>query len=147
MSASREPPRKEFLGKEAASRIAPEESATGLLSRLLDDATALVRNEIALAKAEFQQALSNTKTAAGSFALGGAVVVAGCLTLVAAAILALAKIMQPWAAALIIGALLVLVGVVMLMAAKKSLGGPVMRLDQTQKSLRADAAVVTRRTT
>jgi hypothetical protein len=132
--------------EDAVKRRVADDSASGLLSRLLDDATALVRNEIALAKSEFHEMIGNIKTAIGAMGMAAAILVAALLTLVAAAVLALAQVVEPWLAALIIGALLGVVGMAMLSAARKTLASPETRLDQTQKSLRADAAVVARRT-
>ena len=79
------------------------ESAASLLSRLVGDCTALVRNEIALAKAELAE--STTRAKAGVAALIGAVatLLAGSLALIAAIILGLAEVMEPWLAALIVG--------------------------------------------
>ena len=130
----------------SSTRTAADDSAGGLLSRLLDDATALLRNEIALARCELQDAVSNFKTAAAATGLGAAVLFVGLLTLVASGVLALAMVLEPWLAALIVGALLTGIGAVMLMSAKRALSAPSAHLDQTQKALRADAAVVTRRT-
>ena len=128
------------------NRTSSEDSAGGLLSRLLEDATALVRNEIALARCELQDALGNLKTAAAATGLGAAVLFVGLLTLVAAGVLALALVMQPWLAALLVGVLLTVIGAVMLVGGKRALAAPSARLDHTQKALRADAAVVARRT-
>ena len=66
------------------------DSAAGLLRRLLDEASTLVRKEIALARVEISEALSEAKVAAISMASGGAVLFAGLLVLLAAAVLALA---------------------------------------------------------
>ena len=70
-------------------------SVTGLLTRLMDDAMALARNEIALAKAEARGALQDFKLSIGPFAIAAGVLLAGALTLVAALVLALAEVMRP----------------------------------------------------
>lgn len=123
-----------------------QEPATSLLSRLLSDATALVRNEVQLAKAELRETTSTLKAGIAAIAVGGAVLLAGVLALITAVILALAQVVEPWIAALIVGATLAIVGLVMLQAAKKKLEPGALMLDRTQTSLKRDAQVVARRT-
>ena len=123
-----------------------QESATNLLSRLVNDITALFRNELALAKAEFSKAATNAKLGVAGMAAGAAVLLAGALSLVAAAILGLAEVIEPWLAALIVGVALGVIGFVMLQSAKKKLEPSALSLERTQHSLRRDAEVVARRT-
>lgn len=122
------------------------ESTAGLLSRLVGDFAALVRNEVALAKAELSE--STTRAKAGLAALIGAVstLLAGSLALVAAIILALAKVMEPWLAALIVGVVISAAGVVLLFGAKKKLVPPHIEIDRTRASVRHDVDVLARRT-
>jgi xanthine/uracil permease len=125
---------------------APTDASAGaLIGRLFDDATSLLRNELALAKAEILSAAQDMKVAALSLAAGAAVVVAGALTLVAAAVLGLATIVEPWLAALIVGLGLTLIGVVLLTTARRKIKGP-STLEKTRSSLDRDASVVARRT-
>jgi hypothetical protein len=122
------------------------ESTKGLLSRLFGDFAALLRNEVNLAKAELTQ--STTRAKAGLVSLIGAVstLLAGSLSLVAAIILALAKVIEPWLAALIVGLAITAVGVVLLMGAKKKLTSPHIEIDRTRASVRNDMDVLARRT-
>ena len=85
------------------------ESTPGLLSRLFGDFTSLLRNEIALAKAELADSTDRAK--AGLAALIGAVatLLAGSLVLVAAIVLGLAEVVEPWLAALIVGVVIIAV--------------------------------------
>jgi hypothetical protein len=124
----------------------PDEPTSGLLSRLLNDSTALAKNEIALAKAEFSNSLTELKLGIASFATAGAVLLAGFLALLAAAIIALTNVMPWWAAALLAGVALSAVGLLLLVAAKRKLTGSAGELQRTQDSLHKDAAVVARRT-
>jgi ABC-type enterochelin transport system permease subunit len=121
--------------------------ASALVSRLLDDATALVRNELALAKAEMLKAANTFKQSLIAMAGGGFVLLCGVLTLIAAAVLGLSLVMAAWAAALIIGALLAIAGIVMVQAAKRKFADPSLTLAETKESLRKDAAVAARRDT
>lgn len=122
------------------------ESAAGLLSRLFGDFAALLRNEVALWKAELAE--STTRAKAGVAALIGAVatLLAGTLALVAAVILGLAKVMEPWLAALIIGVLITVVGGVLLVGARKKLVPPHIEIDRTRAAVRHDVDVLARRT-
>jgi uncharacterized membrane protein len=125
---------------------AEQGSVAGLLTRLMDDAVALAKNEIALAKAEARGALNDVKKSIAPFAIAGGVLLAGALTLVAALVLALAEVMQPWLAALIVGVVLLLFGWMLLKAVQRNLANIGSRLDRTQNSLQKDATVVARRT-
>lgn len=125
---------------------AEQESAANLLSRLVSDLTALMRNELALAKAEFSKAATNVKLGIAGMAIAGVVLLAGALSLITAAILGLAEVMEPWLAALIVGVALGIIGFVMLQSAKKKLEPSNLAMERTQHSLRRDAEVVARRT-
>jgi hypothetical protein len=122
------------------------ESAASLLSRLVGDCTALVRNEIALAKAELAESTARAK--AGVAALMGAVatLLAGSLALIAALILGLAQVMEPWLAALIVGVAITAVGFFLLQAARKKLLPPHLEIDRTRAAVRNDVQVLARRT-
>jgi hypothetical protein len=121
------------------------DSTAGLFSRLLNDVTALLRNEAALAKAELMEAMVETRRGVGAVAVGGAAVFVGVLALAAAAILALSNVMQPWLAALIVGLVLGVIGWVMLSSAKKKLSLNAFGMPRTRDSLRKDATTATRR--
>jgi len=122
------------------------ESTPGLLSRLFGDFTSLLRNEIALAKAELADSTNRAK--AGLIALIGAVatLLAGSLVLVAALILGLAEVMEPWLAALIVGVVITVVGIVLMITAKKKLLPPHVEIDRTRAAVRSDVDVLARRT-
>jgi hypothetical protein len=122
------------------------QSTGGLLSRLFGDFTSLVRNEIALAKAELADSTNRAK--AGFAALIGAVatLLAGALVLVAALILGLAEVMEPWLAALIVGVAISVIGIVLMVAAKKKLLPPHVEIDRTKAAVRSDVDVLARRT-
>lgn len=70
------------------------DSATGLLSRLVDEVSTLLRKELSLAKAELSEAINQAKLGAISLAAGGAVLFASLLVLLAAAALALAHMVS-----------------------------------------------------
>jgi Putative Actinobacterial Holin-X, holin superfamily III len=122
------------------------ESAATLLSRLVGDCAALVRNEVALAKAELAE--STTRAKVGLAALIGAVstLLAGSLAIVAAIILGLSNVMEPWLAALIVGVAISAVGVFLLQGARKKLVPPHLEIDRTRAAVRNDVEVLARRT-
>lgn len=120
-------------------------STVNLLGRLLDDATALLRNEVQLAKAEFLAVINELKVRTAAMAAGTGMMAVGALTLVAAAVLALAEVVPPWAAALIVGAALLLIGWLMVAAARKRLGFNEKPMARTKESIERDADVVARR--
>jgi hypothetical protein len=119
------------------------DSATGLLGRLIEDVTALLRNEIALARAEIMESGQRAMGGVGAVAIGGGVLLAGGLTLVAALVLGLAEYMEPWLAALIVGAALAAIGYAMLVAGRRRLDPSNLKLDRTKQSLRKDKDTVT----
>lgn len=126
-----------------SGRSLDDESAPGLLGRLIDDVTRLFRNELALARAETMEAAHRAKAGVGAVAAGGAVLLVGALALVAALILGLAEVMAPWLAALIVGAVLAAIGYVMVQGGVKRLDPSNFKLDRTAESLRKDKDTVT----
>jgi hypothetical protein len=121
------------------------ESTAGLLRRLLNEVSTLYRKEIALAKAEISEALSEAKLAAISLASGGAFLFAGILVLLAAAVLALAHVVSDWLAALIVGGVVAIIGFAMIQAGKKKLDPSPFKPDRTQHALQKDKEMVQRR--
>lgn len=123
-----------------------QESAAALLGRLVSAFAELVRNEVALAKAELSE--STTRAKGGLVALIGAVstLLAGSLAIVAAIILGLAKVMEPWLAALIVGVAISIVGFFLLYGARKKLVPPHIEIDRTRTAVRQDVEVLARRT-
>ena len=121
------------------------QSATTLLGRLISAFTELVRNEVALAKAELSE--SSTRAKAGIVALIGAVstLLAGALALVAAIILGLSKVMEPWLASLLVGVVISVVGLFLLRGARKNLVPPHLEIERMRTAVRQDVEVLARR--
>jgi len=127
------------------TEVRERESAVGLLRRLVDEFTVLFRKEIALAKAEVAQGFSQVKAGAISMASGGAVLFAGFLVLLAAAVLGLSNVMPDWLAALIVGAVVSIIGFVMINSGKNKLDPAVLKPERTQHALQKDKEMVERR--
>lgn len=108
---------------ELRQRSAEERSVGELFGELSQDMALLVRQEAQLAKTEMQQKLSKVTTDLVSLATGGFVAYLGAFALVTAVILLLIDPIgiKPWLAALIVGALLAIVGWVMLQKGLKDL--------------------------
>jgi uncharacterized membrane protein YqjE len=130
----------------SARGVPDQESTAGLFSRLINDAIALLRSEVELAKSELSQAATNAKLGLAALGVATVVLLAGALALVAALILGLAEVMAPWVAALIVGAVLAVIGVIMLAAAKRKFAATAPPLPRTQSSLQQDANLIARRT-
>ena len=127
------------------TEVRERESAVRLLRRLVDEFTVLFRKEIALAKAEVAQGFSQVKAGAISMASGGAVLFAGFLVLLAAAVLGLSNVMPDWLAALIVGAVVSIIGFVMINSGKNKLDPAVLKPERTQHALQKDKEMVERR--
>lgn len=123
-----------------------QESAASLLSRLVGDCAALVRNEIALAKAELSESTTRAKAGVAALIGAAATLLAGSLALIAAIILGLAEVMKPWLAALIVGVAISAIGFLLLQAARKKLLPPHLEIDRTRNAVRHDVQVLARKT-
>lgn len=124
------------------TQVRERESAIGLLRRLIDEFTVLFRKEIALAKAEVTQGFSQVKAGAISMASGGAVLFAGFLVLLAAAVFGLSNVMPDWLAALIVGAVVISIGFVMIYSGKNKMDPSVLKPEKTQHALQKDKEMV-----
>src|SRR5579859_6472779 len=79
------------------------QSVATLVQRLCHELATLFRQELALVGSELIRTLGKTLTAVATAAAGGAVLFAGLLLLLTAAVLGLSHIMAAWLAALLIG--------------------------------------------
>jgi len=126
-------------------RPAPEEapahrSVAALLSDLAGETSLLVRQEIALLKAELNAKLARAGLGAGAIAAGGLIAFSGWLALVAAAIIGLSYVLAPWLSALIIGAFVIAIGAAMVLFGKSRLNAEALVPRRTLNSLREDEA-------
>jgi uncharacterized membrane protein YqjE len=120
-------------------------STTELLRRLTEQLVTLFRQELRLATAELSQALTKLLSGVISAAAGGAMLYAGFLVLLAAAVLGLAVVWPAWLAALAVGAAVTLVGLVLLYRGKKTVDPSSLKPQRTIDSLQQDKDVLTRR--
>src|SRR5258706_9996880 len=88
----------------------PDSSAStaDLIRRATDQLSTLVRDELALARAEMTEKLAHAGKGAGLFGGAGLVSLYGVFGLLAGVVLLLARVMPAWGAALVVGAALLL---------------------------------------
>jgi len=120
---------------------------TEIVQHISRDFQELAKTEAALAKHELSEGLNAAKREAAALALGAAALAGGALALLSAAILALALIMPAWLAALIVGATVSGVGVVLLLTGKSKLARLHLTPDNTLEGLRRDAEAIKRAAT
>lgn len=103
------------------SKPASDASVGELMSQLSTQTSRLVRDEMRLAQKEFQQSVRHAGIGAGLFSAAGVLGLFALATFIAAAVAGLSLVLDVWAAALIVGAvLLVAAGVAALVGRKQT---------------------------
>lgn len=128
---------------EAEERARTQSASLGaLFTELAREVTALVRKESELAKVEMSEKTTKVMGGIASIAMAGAVLLSGFLVLLAAAVFGLNTVlppeMTPWLSALIVGAVVVVIGLIMLQAGRKKLKQENLMPTRTMASLRRD---------
>ena len=114
-----------------------------LLSDLASQVSTLVRREIELARTEIASSLLQVGRGAGLTGLGGVLIHAGFLALLAAGTLGLVQAgIEPWLAALIVGLLVIGVGIVITSIGLKQVQTTDMAPRRTVASIRRDVEYV-----
>jgi hypothetical protein len=121
-------------------QLSQERSVGELFGQLTQDLSLLVRQETQLAKTEIQEKISRASRDFVSLVGGGVVALVGALGLVAAVILLLVDPigLEPWLAALLVGALLAVGGYVMLRGGLRDLRALDPAPRRTVESLKED---------
>lgn len=111
-----------------------------LVKQLAEDSATLVRQEVALAKAEMQENLQHAARDVAMIAIGGGFLLVGLLVLTAFLVAILGDILgdEYWAGALIVGVLFVAVGAVMAKKYMNELKKDDLKPDQTIQTLKED---------
>ncbi|MBD0292243.1 MAG: phage holin family protein [Jiangellaceae bacterium] len=126
-----------------ASGPLEDASLSDLVRRLGDQLTTLVRDELRLAQAEVQAKGKRAGIGAGLFGGAGTLVFYGVGALIAAATLALSLALEPWLAALIVGAVLLAAGGVLGLMGKRKVQEALPPVPQEAvSSVKQDIAVV-----
>src|SRR5215218_3281995 len=98
----------------------PADASTGqLISRLTEQISTLVRDEVRLAQVEVTQKAKRLGVGAGLFGGAGLVAILGLNALITAAILGLANVLPGWLAAIIIAVVLFAVAAVLALIGRK----------------------------
>ena len=117
----------------------------GLFSDLWRETTTLVHDEVELAKADISDKVTQAGRGVGAVATGGAVLFAGFIVLLFAAVGALEMVLPPeqapWLAPLIVGAVVTIIGAVALSSGKKKLQAENLKPTRSIDSLRRDRDV------
>jgi hypothetical protein len=117
-----------------------EERPVGeIVGELWENTEKLVRQELELALAEADRKIERIKTDVVMAAVGGSVMYAGVLSVVAAVILLLSKAIDPWLAAMIVGVVVSGIGFALLQRGKKDLASVDLKPEHTIRSVERTA--------
>ena len=122
-----------------------EQSLGALFADLSNKTTLLIRQEINLAKEEMTEKVKRAALDVVSFLIGAFVAYIGLLALIAAAALALSLVLPAWAATLIVGAVVILVGGVLVWVGVNSLKDINLKPERTIETLKDDVKAVKER--
>jgi hypothetical protein len=125
-------------GFNEAPRGGADRPLTGLLTELAQETTTLVRKEVELAKAEVSEKVTQATSGAISLAAGGMVAFAGVLFLLLALTFYLATMMEPWLAALIVGGVITVIGIILVSMGKSKLSARNLQPNRTIATLQDD---------
>jgi uncharacterized membrane protein YqjE len=112
-----------------------------LFRQLAQDSATLVRQEVALAKAELRENVKSVARDTAKIAVGAVLAAVGALVMVAFLVLLLGDVVgRYWAGALIVGVLFVGIGAILAMGAMKRLKEDKQWLQSEMKQVRRDLA-------
>jgi hypothetical protein len=112
---------------------------TEIVGELWENTEKLVRQELELAMAELDRKVDRLKVDVSMAVVGGAVIYAGLLAIVAGVILLLSKAIDPWLAALIVGVVISGAGFMLLQRGKKDLTSENIVPEKTAQSVQRSA--------
>ena len=104
---------------EEGGPVQEDSSIGGLLRQLGREIPSLMTKELALLKAEAKESVRTTKEGVAAVSTGGAVMMAGLIIVLLAAVYALSNVIEPWAAALLVGVVAMVIGFMMVKAGQK----------------------------
>ena len=100
-------------------RADDDRSVSELVNQLSQQTSTLIRQELRLAQTELQEKGKRVGIGAGMFGGAGLVALYGVGALVAAAIIGIGALLEPWIAAVIVGAVLLAVAGVLALTGRK----------------------------
>jgi uncharacterized membrane protein YqjE len=114
----------------------------GLLRSATTDLVALVRGEVALARSEAKDTMRQVVVALVSLIAGALIAFAALLVLLQALIIALSHVMPPWAASVLVGVVVAIIGFILIRKGESDLSAAELAPTRTTKSLRKDASLL-----
>jgi drug/metabolite transporter (DMT)-like permease len=121
------------------SQVRDDASLGDLFSRLAEESSTLVRQEVQLAKAELRESAQQVGRSVASLLIGGAIAYAGLLAILAAIIVGLGQAGLPWwLAALVVGVVVAIIGYILIARARSGLQAANLVPDRTIKTLKED---------
>lgn len=136
--ATYRPPARAYYDRTANGRPAPERSLSDLFSELSSETSQLVRQEMALARAEMTEKAKDAGRNTALIVAGATLANAAVLALVAAAILGLSLFVTPWVAALIVSAVVALIAGILTYAGVQALREMNPVPERTMQSIEED---------
>jgi xanthine/uracil permease len=110
-----------------------------LIGDFTSDFTTLLRKESQLVRTEFSEKVHQLVRAGGEAAAGAILLLAALLILLQALVLVLAKFMDPALASAIVGAVVAVLGVIMLKAGANAMSAGNLKPDKTIRQVGKDA--------
>jgi ElaB/YqjD/DUF883 family membrane-anchored ribosome-binding protein len=123
----------------------PESRSVGeLLRDLASDSAALVQQELTLARTEAQEKLNQTMAGAAALMAAALLALAGFVVLLQAAVYAIEEFfgLDPWLAAVIVGGVVLVIGLLLLQKARHDLSAQNLAVHRTAANLRKDLNLV-----
>jgi len=117
-----------------------DRSIGALLSDLATESVLLIRQELALLKAELHEKFSRAGQGATALAAGALIAYSGWLVLLAAAVFGLAEVLPTWLATLIVGLAVLGIGAALLLVGKNRFEAGSLTPERTLRTLREDQA-------
>jgi uncharacterized membrane protein YqjE len=109
-----------------------------LIAELSRETTTLVRQELQLAKAEMSQKASRAGKNVGFLVVGGVVTYTGLLAIIAAVIIVLGNVIALWLSALVVGAVIAAVGLILVIKGANTLRQEDPTPQETIETLKED---------
>lgn len=116
----------------------PDASVGELLTRLSAQTSRLVRDELKLAQQEMRESLRHAGKGAGLISAAGLLAFLGAATLIAAAVAALSLALPVWAAALIVGVVLLAAAAVAALVSRREVERVTPPVPRTVENVRED---------
>jgi type II secretory pathway component PulF len=116
------------------------------LRGLVDDFAHLAKQQVELAKREVREAVGSATDGLTSLLAGGAILFVGIIFLLLAVVLYLSLFMPPWASALWVGGVVAVIGLALLLRARRKWRAEALLPERTIRSLRKEQQLARRST-